>query len=677
MAFDHAPSRPAAFAALAVAAVVAFLTALSPAAPLPAHADSDGLSADVSVTYDVRPDEPTVRVTWDVLLENSGPPFYAEAGEPPYFYHDIAVTILGDGANVAAVTPDGRALPVSFFDYGDGLSGEATVGFGRTLRYDDTFAFSLRYDVPETRNDLFLVGPYYVFLPAYPDLYPVDTFRSATVNVIAPNSRQWDVSVSGAACEEFPEAGRVLIQCSTPDLYSFAAAIEVLQPSARQSTSTLIPLGDSSIELRVVNFPGNEAWAGHVADVTAVALPTLAEIIGFPYNGPDTLRVTERGQGELFGYAGLADCNPWLCGIAVSPASDDMVLLHELAHLWTQPFYSRWIAEGIAEFASQRTADRLGIDGLAIAAPTGDRPPIPLDTWGELQDQLTSSLEQQQIETESYYWSALMFERLEQSLGAEAIKTTNAALSTELDYSVDTRLYVDSLEDAGGAVPDDLLVEWVFPEEEAGQVRDRRVARTRLADLIPRAAAAGLTADVTDDIAADIDAWIFHEALPKLDAGEAGLAAYLDIAGRLEAFHADAEAAGLPYPLPFSDAAQTWDFQTVGGSLDDAEAALSAYVAAQDAANAPRSPLQRIGLWGKDPDAHLAAAAESFAWGNFAQSIDESRQAESLIEGAVSAALPRLLIVIAVLAAVAVAAVILLRWALRSETPVPPEPSEP
>ena len=69
----------------------------------------------------------------------------------------------------------------------------------------------------------------------------------------------------------------------------------------------------------------------------------------------------------------------------------------------------------------------------------------------------------------------------------------------------------------------------------------------------------------------------------------------------------------------------------------------------------PRNPWQRFGLWGRDPEAPLSAAVTAFAASDFPNTITESEDAYNMIDGAGTTALTRLLIPLAVLAALAVA----------------------
>ncbi len=658
--------------ALALAAGLAALAALTFAAPRHATAEADGLIADVSLTYDVHPEIPNVHVSWQVSLENSGPPFYAEEGDPPYYYDSVAIFVLGDGSALKASGPGGQRLPVSFSDFGEGLSGEATVSLPHTLQYGESFSFAVEYTVPAARNDYFLVGRSYVFLPAYLDILEADTLRSTSLHVSAPIGA-WDVSVEGPTCLRSQQGPRTVQNCTFDDPYA-AASVEVVQPTARQTTTTDIQMGDRTIRLYITSFRDDAAWAEHVREVAAAALPVLEQVMGSTLPRLDTLELLERGQGELLGYAGTAGCIIYLCRISLSPTSDDLVFLHELAHLWSRPFKARWLSEGLAEFTAREAAAAMGIQPDQPYRPPSGKPSYPLSEWGRPRSQLTATPEERMLESEGYYWAVLSFQRLKQTVGLDGLKATNAALSSRTEDSVTSRLYMDTLDATTSVNSDDLFRDWIFPADMAGQVGDRRQARDRLTALRAQAEPLGLTVDPS--IQEDIDAWSFDDALVTLDRKEKALQAYIEVKGKLDELKMAAEQAGLVYPLPFRDAAETWDFLDVRDGLPQAEAALAAYTAAKRIAAEPRGFWQRIGLWGRDPDGKLADAASHFAIADFSRSLEDSRAVQEMIDGAGDAALQRLLIALGVLVALVISAALAV-WFIRGGATAEPEQAGP
>ncbi len=124
------------------------------------------------------------------------------------------------------------------------------------------------------------------------------------------------------------------------------------------------------------------------------------------------------------------------------------------------------------------------------------------------------------------------------------------------------------------------------------------------------------------------------------------------------------QTAGLPFPRTIDEAITAWQFSSLEQTLNDAEAALAAYSRAREKVNQPRNLWQRFGLWGRDPDTPLSQAAAAFAAGHFQDTITHSDRAYEMIDDAGTTALTRLLIALAVLAALA-AVVVAVYWLWR------------
>ncbi|GAG33773.1 unnamed protein product, partial [marine sediment metagenome] len=186
----------------------------------------------------------------------------------------------------------------------------------------------------------------------------------------------------------------------------------------------------------------------------------------------------------------------------------------------------------------------------------------------------------------------------------------------------------------------------------------------RLSALTAAVQAEGLDPSPPEAIQADVTAWRFDEALTALDDAEADLQLYLAQKGRLASLREAVQTASLPFPHTIDEAITAWQFSSLEQTLNDAEAALAAYSHAREKVDQPRNLWQRFGLWGRDPEAPLSQAATAFATGDFLDTIAYSDDAYEMIDGAGTAALTRLLIPLAVLAALA-AVVVAVYWLWR------------
>ncbi|HEV8574966.1 MAG TPA: hypothetical protein VGR43_09695, partial [Dehalococcoidia bacterium] len=333
-------------------------------------------------------------------------------------------------------------------------------------------------------------------------------------------------------------------------------------------------------------------------------------------------------------------------------------------------FRNRWLAEGMAEYISDRAAARIDGRSFPVSEPAGDRPPFPLLDWVLGIDFETAEEQAIVNEYEGYYWSKRFLDQLEATVGADALKRTMAAVVPLQAGTVGVRRFMDALDEAG-APADDLFIRYVFPSDREQEIRDRRASRDRIAALTARSAAEApdLPQIVFDPVRAQVANWEFAPALAALDRLEQGLIAYFQLKDRLSALNAEAESAGLAYPIPYRDAAASWAFTPILDTIDQAEAALDAYVAAKTKVSAPWTLWQQIGLVLKSPDGDLEAAALAFNAGSFDESADRSHAAGASLEGASARGSVYAAIAGAILLALVLAGVLLFRASRSDPTP--------
>jgi hypothetical protein len=566
--------RLAAVLALAMALAVLGRSASASAAP----ARDELLQATSELTYDVRPDEGPVRVTWHVDLQNNDlQTEYAPSGTV-LFYDSFFLPVLRGATNVEASGPDDQPLSVSLDETGDEPLVIATVFFHHVLYYRDRYTLTLSYELPETRSDVLLISPAYVYLPA------ITAGDESTVIVRTPSGRDWQVTVEPVDCAQ---AGGEL-RCDASEQVQVAALIEVTKPGALESIDAAVELERGELTLRISYFPGEEAWADHIRELAEEGLPALETLYGVAYQGPRHVVISERGRQEIAGYEGTFLCHQTACEIGLSPVADDLVALHEYAHLWTEVFSSRWLAEGLAEFMSRRTA--IGLGDLVSDRPEGPAPDVDLvlDEWGGVQYLIGAEDAQLDRELAGYVESRRVFERLEDIAGLPAIQEANAG-AFGLSEQIDSETYFDLLEEAASADLSALFLDEVFPPLYESVLAQRREVRDLLAEL--------------------------RRAV---------------------------EDAGLPQLRRIDQYVHSWRFDEAEELMDSALDALDAYLIARDRVDAPRSVWARIGLIGKSPSGTLLDARDAFAEGNYDDAVARAHDAESLIDGAERAAAVRL-----------------------------------
>ena len=328
-------------------------------------------------------------------------------------------------------------------------------------------------------------------------------------------------------------------------------------------------------------------------------MPVLEALFGTAYQGPFELEIAERGRQEIAGYEGTFGCLFDSCVIGISPLAGDVVVLHELAHLWTQPFENRWIAEGLAEFMSERAAESLA----ALVGPYESlKPPVTADlqlgSWGRSHHLIGAGQDELLIEETGYYKSRRFIEELAATAGLDALQTANKE-AMMLGGGIDSETYLGMLEEASGLRLDGLFLDWVFPASYGPILEQRR-----------------------------------------------------DLQNRLDALRPDTQAAGFGLPARIGQLIDAWEFDEAEHLLSAAERALQTYVVARERVREPRDFWTDIGLIGKDPDAALGEAADAFAAAEFSKSERLARDATSQIDAAGRDGLVRFLVGAGVLALV-------------------------
>ncbi len=538
------------------------------------------LYLESQVTYRVVPESGPVHVTWNVTLTNND--------SVPYYTVDLPV--LSGASGVRATGPAGAPLAIDLESAGQGPVVRTSVRFDRTLAAGQQYAFTLSYDLAGVRSDYLLVSNDYVYLPA------VVVGDEATVVVEWREDPAWDLAVEPIDCAPSFRAASPTLHCRASTELQVAALVELIRPSALRQIEASVPLHSGDIAVTISYFPAEQAWAEHVRQIAAAALPVLETLFGFAYDGPKELVIAERGRQEIAGYEGIFYCQDEKddCQIGISPVADDHTALHELAHLWTEPFEKRWLAEGLAEFMSERAGGELG----PLVEPREAGPPpgtvdLALDDWGNATFLIGASEDQITLELAGYAQSRRLFEAFEERVGLAGIQQANQRIAV-LGTDVDSRDYLDALE-ATGAKVDDLFRERVFPSSFARLLERRQLARQGLAEL--------------------------QEAVKATD---------------------------LVLPDSIEQLIQDWSFAKAQQALADANAALQAYQDGRRAAQGSLSLWEKMGLLGKDYDGTLDDAEAAFAEGDFDRAAQRARSAEHMLSTAGREALNRLLIAAAV-----------------------------
>jgi len=625
---------------LALPALICALIASQPLSQ--ARADEDLVHVTSRVVYDIRPDTGPTRVSWDVTFVNNDPETVNRPSGTITFFDRFFVPVLKGATAVAARSSTGEALTVTMGEPTTSPATSAAVNFHRRVFYTETYSLTVTYELSNVRQQSLLVTPYYVFLPA------IAAGDEATVTINTPGDAGWTSTLEAGDCGQDGQT----FNCSGDDSLYIAALAEVTRPDATATVQFDGPFQDKTLPVNLTYIKGEDAAAQHVRELTIAGLPIIEELYGFAYSGPLQLNIRQGGQQDVLGYEGITNCDTaTLCDITVSPIADDITVLHELAHLWSQIYGKRWLGEGFAQLIAEETALRLPAGFMRGEQPSREAPGVDLqlDEWGDVESIIGAEESEVAIETAGYDRSLRFLYIIRHELGFDVMKQVNAALAAG-GRPADSGLYLDLLEETSGKRIDDLFLQWVFPSSFGPTLELRRSARARLDTVQRRASEEGLSSEIPDAIRAQVSAWQFENAIAALDVAEQALEDYTVLKEDLRALTAEADAAGLALPSAIDEAIKKWEFAAAAGIIEKAGSALDSYAVARDKVNSPRSLWERFGLLGNDPDDKLNHAAAAFATSDFESAERMANDAADTIDSASTVAFRRLLILGAILA---------------------------
>jgi hypothetical protein len=393
-------------------------------------------------------------------------------------------------------------------------------------------------------------------------------------------------------------------------------------------------------------FQGEDETARHLKDLITQGLPLIQDLYGFAYPGPTTVKIAQGGQQAARGYEGITSCgNNVNCSVVVSPAADDITVLHELSHLWSGIYGKRWLSEGFAQLIAEEAAAGLPAGLIQSQPPVKDPPAtdLKLDEWGQVGSLIGANESALATENAGYDRSLRFLHLLESEVGRGTLQHVNAALEAA-GTPADSQRYLDAIEKISGKPVDQLFAEWVFPSSFQQVLSKRRLAQQRLEELVVHAADKGLTSHVPDYIRADVNGWRFDDAIAAANKADADVAGYEELIQALSDLTRDSDARGLSLPTTISDAIQNWDFDNARSMMTQAGRAVAAYGSSREQVDARPGLWRRLGLLGVDPHTDLTHAAEAFARGDFRATLSHADYAAEKAGSASGMAYRKLLV---------------------------------
>jgi hypothetical protein len=595
----------------------------------------DNLTIKSSIVYDVQTADVPLKATWDVTITDNDPETQPDGSGSLAYYHTINLPVIRGASSARATDSAGNTLRVFVNDVGAGVAESAAVELAEPLFLGDTYSFRLTYALPAARSEGILVTPTYAYLPL------ITAGDEATVTVNTPAGDPWQTTLEGRECA----ANGNTFTCGGGDGAYVAATVEVLQPAAIARSSFTVDLERTTLQVELAYLQGEDAAAAHQRDLVVAALPLIEENYGIAYDGPANVRLAHGGRQSVLGYEGLASCEATTCDIVISPVADDYTVLHELAHLWSDIFSKRWLAEGFAELIAHDVVEILpeGTFTGAIPERRAAGTNIQLDDWGDPGSIIGADAADVAVIEAGYDYSLRFLQSLKSAYGLAMLRAVNRSIVT--GGPADSRRFMDLVEGETGENLDAEFLLWVFPESYREALADRRQARDRLAALKETLAAEGLSPAPLASIEQQVVAWQFKEALAGIEQLETNLDTYAELSSKLTTLERDAKAAGLTLSDDIVSSLNRFDFAAAEKLLASSRRALDLYLAAESKVKSDRTFWESFGLLGSDPDGELKGAKAAFEEGQFTESARQSEEVADMISGADSMAFKRLLVV--------------------------------
>lgn len=620
------------------------------AGPDRAAQDADGLRFEHHVTYDVDPVAQAVHVVHDATLTNEAPD-EAIAGGTRFTYFPEAVFPVPAGVTaVRASRVGGGPLAARVEATPSPVVSLIVVDLSPDLRYRQTQQVQVAYDLPAVapRSDsVFRVNSAFVSFP----ILLLGDAGLTTVSVRVPEA--FDVSVVGDAMDQRSEGTTTILEAAPDDPIAWFTTVLARNDDALLSEE--IDVGEHGAVVRA--WPNDPDWAAFAARQVREGVPALEAMLGLPWPATRPIDVLETAAPYLYGYAGWYQPNEGL--IEVGDELDQQVVLHELAHLWfnTDLFEGRWINEALAE-----------VFAAAAGAELGGTPPEPqpIDPAApgavKLNDWDTPDLESDtSAEREAYgyntAWAVLdgVADEVGLDAMAEVVQAADAGraayggpgMPEELGRTFDWRELLDLLEEqAGSATAADLFAAHVVGETDAAEFAARRASRERYDALVE--ASDGWHAPLAVRLA--LADWEFAEADDHMADSEALLADRDDVLADLAGLDVDTTVLRDTYE-------RGRDLGAVADEVDDAVEAADELRQADEAADRSVGPLGAVGLLLSSPDDEVDAAVSAFEEGRYTSATSHAESAQDLVDGASTAGLVRIAVVLAV-----IAAALVFRW---------------
>jgi len=604
-----------------LSAAVALAMVLVPLlAPVAARAAEYEMST--MARYVVDPAAGAISVSVEVTFTNTTPD---PAGQLSAFDHiELAVQ---NGASAVSAKDAKGALTVAMLSR-DGAQ-VASVTPRARVRYNRSVSFTLAYRLADSASADVHVRPDVVKFAVW------GFGTSSQVTVELPASYQVRADGDPMAIET---VGDLLRLTSGPiaNPVVWLALVTGSGPIAYATHAASVALASGTVDLQVRAWTDDAAWGERTLAMLVAGLPELEKAIGLPYPRVGPLVVTESIGGE----GSIGEPPSPTAEVQVAFDASAFTLLHQAAHIWISQGVAadRWIREGLASHAAERVATSLGealpyepaqraMQLATDASPLVDWDRRPVTAAGDAYgyaaswafvDLIATSVGEAQL--------AKAIRRIVAGVSAYDPIDPDALPPTGLRFTaVDTRRFVDQLAAVGGVDLGDVFGQLALGQDAGPELAKRASAREAYDRLLRAAGDWG----APDPIRAAMASWRFDDASAAIVEASAWLQKRDELIDNVRK-------AGLTTP----DRLQARFTVDGGGAQARAElgaerAVVDAYLRLQARAQAPRGPLEVIGLFAADdPRPLLERAGVPFAAGDLEATMQALRTVETQLNRA-------------------------------------------
>lgn len=278
-------------------------------------------TTEIDSIYEVIPDDAVIHVSKDITFTNLDSDTRYWQG----YYSDINHNIPDDAKNIHAYDSSG------ILEFHSTDSDHYTFEFSGKVWYEDVYTLNVEYDLDASSN----TATFYVNEPENTD-----------ISIVVPQGYETYIGTDTYTTEEMPEKTIFELESRSDQRTTFL--VDAVRHTEMNTISDIVQLENRDVKVTIEFWDGEEEWANGMLDVAVESLPVLENVWGFPYPVNYNITIIQTSLSDTNGYGGS---NNWSNGISMLHTSGYPILIHELAHYWTQAcnFEQLWMDEGYAD----------------------------------------------------------------------------------------------------------------------------------------------------------------------------------------------------------------------------------------------------------------------------------------------------------------------------------------